>query len=180
MAKQDGLTKIANRRMFDEYLQTEWIKHLKQNECITLILIDIDFFKNYNDYYGHLKGDDCLVQVATAIQDIPKKPSDLVSRYGGEEFAVLLPNTSLSTGLVLAEEIRNRIESLAIPNNNSMVSPYVTLSLGVAAIVPRPRTSPEDLIHIADSALYQAKKLGRNRVIYTKRQKKLPTRILLE
>jgi diguanylate cyclase (GGDEF)-like protein/PAS domain S-box-containing protein len=161
----DGLTKIANRRRFDEYLTIEWQRHLRQQEPITLILIDIDYFKNYNDHYGHQGGDDCLIHVAQAIAEMAKRPSDLVARYGGEEFVVILPNTNIDGGAIVAESIRHSIECLAIPHAKSDVSNYVTLSLGVAAIIPSINSKLEDLIACADKALYEAKHNGRNRSV---------------
>ncbi len=160
----DGLTQIANRRRFDYYLLREWQRHLRENHPLALILIDIDFFKFYNDYYGHQRGDDCLIQVAQTISHIPKRPTDLVARYGGEEFAVILPNTNSQGALSVAEEIKEVISLLKIPHLRSQVSQYVSLSLGVANIIPDHDLKLEDLINQADQALYQAKNLGRNQV----------------
>ncbi|MEA5553664.1 sensor domain-containing diguanylate cyclase [Anabaena cylindrica UHCC 0172] len=161
----DSLTKIANRRRFDEYLAIEWQRHLREQQFMTLILIDIDYFKRYNDYYGHQGGDECLIQVAQAIALIPQRSIDLVARYGGEEFAAILPNTNIEGGLIIAEVIKNAIASLAITHPKSEVSNYVTLSLGVASMIPNLETTPESLIAYADEALYTAKREGRNRAI---------------
>ncbi|MBD2690576.1 diguanylate cyclase domain-containing protein [Anabaena catenula] len=165
IASSDGLTKIANRRRFDEYLADEWQRHLQEQQPLALILTDIDFFKRYNDYYGHQGGDECLIQVAQIIAKVPQRPRDLVARYGGEEFAAILPYTNTEGALMLAESIINAIAFLAIPHPNSEVSPYLTLSLGVASLIPTPETSVENLINNADKALYKAKKEGRNRAI---------------
>jgi diguanylate cyclase (GGDEF)-like protein/PAS domain S-box-containing protein len=166
MANLDGLTQIANRRRFDDYLGQEWQRHLREQEPLGLILIDIDYFKKYNDYYGHQGGDICLIQVAQTIAKIPQRATDLVARYGGEEFAIILPNTSSENALIVAEEIRKAIALLQIPHANSQVSDYVTLSLGIASIIPTLQNSSDDLIAQADQALYFAKAQGRDRAIF--------------
>lgn len=165
LAHLDGLTQIANRRQFDDYLVKEWKRHLRKQEFLALILIDIDYFKRYNDCYGHQGGDNCLIEVAQTITKTLKRPMDLATRYGGEEFAVILPNTKPEGALVVAEHIREAVFLLKIPHIASTVSQYVTLSLGVASLIPTPEMSWEDLISIADRALYQAKHQGRNRII---------------
>lgn len=162
LATSDELTQIANRRHFDECLKKEWNRHLREQNFLALILIDIDYFKFYNDSYGHQCGDECLFQVAQAIDRFPKRAADLVARYGGEEFVVILPNTPPEGALKCAELLRTAVLSLAIPHPKSAVSPYVTLSLGVAALIPTSGNKPAILIAQADEALYQAKKLGRN------------------
>ncbi|MEG4007224.1 diguanylate cyclase [Microcoleus sp. Pol11C1] len=162
LASSDELTQIANRRHFNECLKKEWHRHLREQKFLALILIDIDYFKFYNDSYGHQCGDECLFQVAQAIDRFPKRAADLVARYGGEEFVVILPNTPPEGALKCAELLRTAVLSLAIPHAKSAVSPYVTLSLGVAALIPTSDNKPENLIAEADEALYQAKKLGRN------------------
>lgn len=165
IATLDGLTKIPNRRRFDDYLTTEWQRHIRKQEPLALILIDIDYFKRYNDYYGHQGGDDCLVRVAQTIAQFARRSTDLVARYGGEEFAAILPNTHTQAALMLAESMRQAIASLAIPHTQSKVSNYVSLSLGVASLIPTPQITPEDLIARADKALYTAKNQGRNQAI---------------
>lgn len=165
LATYDSLTQIANRHRFDEYLETELQRMARNQMPLALILCDIDFFKSYNDTYGHLKGDYCLQQVAKAISQTTKRPADLVARYGGEEFAVILPDTSGEGAMLLAEEILHRVQALHIKHDGSDIDPYVTLSLGVASRTPSPDLFPALLIAAADKALYRAKALGRNRVV---------------
>ena len=164
IASLDGLTHVANRRRFDEYLAQEWRRLVREQEPISLIFCDIDCFKIYNDTYGHQAGDSCLRQVAGAIRLMLKRSTDLVARYGGEEFALILPNTPSAGAGYIAESIRSMVKSLEIVHVHSPVSPYVTLSLGVASMVPSLTSSPAALITAADEALYQAKKEGRDRV----------------
>ncbi len=164
-ATLDGLTQIANRRRFDEYLAMEWQRHLREHQPLALILIDIDYFKRYNDHYGHQGGDECLIQVAQTLDQVLQRPTDLVTRYGGEEFAAILPNTTLNGGLIMAEEMRQTIAALAIPHAQSDVASYVTLSLGLAVLIPTADTQPNDLIARADEALYNAKHQGRNQSV---------------
>ena len=169
-ASLDGLTQVANRRKFDEYLRQEWLQMERLQAPISLIMADVDFFKLYNDTYGHQQGDDCLKAVAAAMSQALDSPLDLVARYGGEEFAIVLPNTDLATALVVAEEIRKQVKLLAIPHQSSSVCEFVSLSLGVACTFPGSQNeqvsiiSPQKLIANADLALYQAKKHGRDRV----------------
>lgn len=158
----DGLTHLANRRRFDEYFAQEWQRMTREQAPISLILCDIDFFKLYNDTYGHQAGDECLRQVAQAIDSSVKRPADLVARYGGEEFVVVLPNTHASGGISVAAEIQERVQLLKIPHKGSTISPFVTLSLGIATVIPWCGVSPEILLNTADKALYQAKAAGRN------------------
>ncbi|NET16544.1 MAG: diguanylate cyclase, partial [Okeania sp. SIO1H6] len=165
IANLDGLTQIPNRRSFDQYLAVEWRRHLREQQFLSLIMIDIDYFKRYNDHYGHQGGDDCLIRVAQAISQVPQRPTDLVARYGGEEFAVILSNTNIEGAFTIAEFIRQAIASLFIPHAQSEVSQFVTLSLGVASIIPNFEDTAEDLIGLADEALYEAKRQGRDRVI---------------
>lgn len=165
LATLDGLTQIANRRRFDEHLNQEWRRLSREHAPISLIMSDIDHFKHYNDTYGHQMGDDCLKAVARAISETARRPADLAARYGGEEFAVILPNTSASGALQVARDIQKEIEGLNIPHDSSPVSPRVTLSLGVATMVPDTRLPPETIVERADRALYQAKEQGRNRII---------------
>ncbi len=164
LATADGLTKVANRRRFDEYLDSKWHELCREQVPLSLIMCDIDCFKSYNDTYGHLGGDACLQQVAQAISSSVKRPADLVARYGGEEFAVILPNTSAAGAVTLAEQIRMNVKALQIPHIKSCIIPYVTISLGVATMVPDSELTPASLIAAADRALYRTKALGRDRV----------------
>ncbi len=160
----DGLTEIANRRRFDEFIDLEWRRALRSSTPMSLIMIDIDFFKAYNDSYGHQSGDDCLKRVANALNTALNRPGDLAARYGGEEFAVVLAGTHPAGAAAVAEALRSRVEGLDIPHAGSRVSDRVTISLGVASMVPVRESSPADLISKADRALYEAKRGGRNRV----------------
>ncbi len=164
LATSDGLTQIANRRRFDEYLDQEWRRMVREKAPLSLILCDVDFFKTYNDTYGHQAGDKCLQQVAKALSLCVSRPADLVARYGGEEFAVILPNTNAEGAVQIAEKVRFKIKALEIAHANSQVSTCLTLSLGVASIVPSHESSPAMLISAADQALYQAKAEGRDAV----------------
>ncbi|RMF26384.1 MAG: diguanylate cyclase [Cyanobacteria bacterium J083] len=164
-ANVDSLTKIANRRRFDEYLAQEWQRCIREQKPLSLILCDVDYFKLYNDTYGHQAGDDCLTQIAQAIKAAVKRPGDLAVRYGGEEFAVILPNTNARGAFKVAEAIRNIVKQKAIPHVLSQISEYVTLSLGIASTVPDRDSFPDTIISSADQALYDAKKQGRDRLI---------------
>lgn len=165
LALIDGLTQVANRRRFDEYLEREWFRQVRERSCLSLILCDVDFFKAYNDTYGHQAGDECLRLVATTISQEVKRSADLVARYGGEEFAVILPNTDAVGAVYVAENIRLKIEDLAIPHATSTVRDRVTLSLGVTSLIPQAETPPSLILSLADKALYQAKASGRNQLI---------------
>ena len=165
LAALDGLTGIANRRKFDERLALEWKRAMREQLPISLILTDIDFFKAYNDTYGHLAGDDCLQQIAMVLQSSTRRPLDLAARYGGEEFALLLPNTGLDGARVVARQLQSHVEALAIPHKSSLVMPIVTLSSGVASIMPTSTSNSDVLIERADQALYQAKATGRNQCL---------------
>ena len=167
----DGLTSIANRRHFEEVLSTEWYRALRDSRPISLLLMDLDYFKAYNDTYGHLRGDDCLKQVANIISKTVKRPGDLVARYGGEEFVVILPNTDNCGATIVANKMRHNVESLRIPHTGSLVSDYVTISIGTATLIPEANQSTKILMEAADTALYQAKNHGRNR-IFTMQVKK--------
>ncbi|MEG4418724.1 diguanylate cyclase [Microcoleus sp. LAD1_D5] len=164
LATSDALTQLANRRRFDQYLEMEWRRQAREQTPMSLILCDIDSFKSYNDTYGHQGGDECLRQVAGAIGNAVNRPADLVARYGGEEFAVILPNTAIQGAVQVAEHIQLTIAALQLPHAGSQVSEYVTVSLGVASIVPGSESGAEILIAAADQALYQAKRLGRDRI----------------
>ncbi|MFW5451815.1 MAG: diguanylate cyclase [Methylophagaceae bacterium] len=169
IAIKDGLTGLANRRYFDEAMGKEFKRSMRTKTVLSLILCDIDYFKLYNDNYGHQGGDDCLKTLAKIMQSIIKRPGDVLARYGGEEFAVVLPETDLEGAKIVAESLRAKLESAAIPHAYSTVANVVTLSLGVSSIQPLPEHVPEesirDLIESADKGLYQAKEQGRNQVI---------------
>lgn len=164
LAVIDGLTQIANRRRFDECLRQEWLRMARANLPLSVILCDVDFFKFYNDHYGHLLGDHCLISVAHAIDDCVRRPSDLAARYGGEEFAVLLPNTDSNGAVFIAESIRLKVENLMIEHADSPIHKNVTLSLGIATAVPRYDVDPQLLLEASDHELYEAKRTGRNKV----------------
>lgn len=164
LAYLDGLTQIANRRQFDERLIAEWHRMKRDRSPLSIILCDVDFFKQYNDTYGHQVGDDCLRAVASAIATAARRPPDLSARYGGEEFAVLLPNTPLKGAIEVAQIIQIHIKGLQLPHRQSQVSQFVTASFGVASIIPTEETAPEQLLAEVDRALYQAKIEGRDRV----------------
>ncbi|XWK86581.1 MAG: diguanylate cyclase [Phormidium sp.] len=173
LATLDSLTQLANRYWFNMYLSQEWQRLLIEeaqgfrfkgnSNCLSLIMCDVDYFKPYNDNYGHLAGDFCLQEVAKAIRETVNRPADLVARYGGEEFAVILPNTSAEMAFDIAERIRTKVKGLQIAHCKSPIAQYVTLSLGVSSMVPHRESSPEELIATADRALYRAKEQGRDR-----------------
>ncbi|WP_323226075.1 diguanylate cyclase [Spirulina sp. 06S082] len=166
LAALDGLTGIANRRGFDNYLLQTLQQSMRSQLPLSLLLADVDFFKPYNDYYGHLSGDHCLVQVATTLQNSVKGSGDLVARYGGEEFGIILPNCERNAAVKIAETICNNIRDLQIPHHRSQVSDRVTLSLGGISMIPKEGDTPQTLIQAADRALYEAKQTGRDRCIF--------------
>ncbi|RYG63999.1 diguanylate cyclase [bacterium] len=163
LAKVDGLTQIANRRTFDDQLRSEWSRLSREGAVLSLILFDIDFFKRYNDFYGHQAGDACLIQLAATVSEVVKRPADLVARYGGEEFAVILPETDSAGAIAVAQQIREAILQQAIPHELSDASDTVSVSVGVATCIPNSQERPDLLIEKADQALYRAKDQGRNR-----------------
>ncbi|WP_229641581.1 diguanylate cyclase domain-containing protein [Waterburya agarophytonicola] len=158
----DSLTQVANRRRFDDYLLEEWRKLKSEHAPIALILCDIDYFKFYNDTYGHPIGDYCLQQVALAIECVIESTSGLVARYGGEEFGIILPNTDAAEAFKIAQKIATHVHQLHITHEKSLVNNYVTISLGVHSLIPGSEFTPELLIGLADKALYEAKERGRN------------------
>lgn len=164
LSVRDGLTGISNRRYFDQYMEMSWKTCARSEKPLSLIMADIDYFKAYNDNYGHLQGDDCLIQVAKGIEACVKRPMDFAARYGGEEFAVVLPETDGDGAMMVAENIRKRIEELELPHEFSNAGKSVTLSLGVATLLPSQEQSIEELICKADKALYKSKSSGRNTV----------------
>lgn len=165
LANIDGLTLISNRRNFDNYLQQEWNRAIQEQHPLTLILCDVDYFKAYNDTYGHQAGDECLRQLARVISCATTDINDLVARYGGEEFAVILPNKDIALGMVVAENMLMSVRKLQLPHAKSSICPYVSLSIGIASIIPTQETLPETLIKQSDSALYTAKSQGRNQIV---------------
>ncbi|TFW23029.1 diguanylate cyclase [Massilia arenosa] len=161
-ARRDALTGLANRRWFDETMKSEWARALRQKQPLSLLMVDVDNFKQYNDVHGHLGGDDCLRRIATAVAS-EMRANDLVARYGGEEFAVILPNQALKGAAIVAERIRRRVEKLGVPHPVA-AGRHVTVSIGAATALAAPGMDPSQLVAIADAALYRAKHMGRNRI----------------
>jgi len=160
----DGLTGLYNRRYCDQYLATEWRRAVREKIPLSVLMIDVDEFKNYNDAYGHLAGDGVLKEIAASIKQCFARPADLVARFGGEEFIAILPNTALAGAQHLAEKVRHTVEDLRIPNRVSAVAEHVTVCVGVASTIPQLDDSFTALIGAADAAMYEAKKTGRNRI----------------
>jgi diguanylate cyclase (GGDEF)-like protein len=167
LATRDGLTGLANRRCFDDTLHAEWARALRQKQPLSLLMVDVDNFKAYNDANGHLGGDECLKRIATAVAS-EMRANDLVARYGGEEFAVILPNQALKGAAIVAERIRSRVERLTMHGDAggaiSSALRHVTVSIGAATAIASTDTSAQQLVSIADAALYRAKHMGRNRI----------------
>lgn len=161
---QDGLTGIANRRRFDQVLDLEWRRHVRNRAPLSLIMLDVDFFKAYNDTLGHLQGDDCIRQVAQAMAGHFQRPGDLAARYGGDEYVGVLTETDAAGARMVAGRIQEAMVALALPHPCSVVSPCITLSMGVAGCIPESAAAPESLTRHADRALYRAKEAGRNRI----------------
>jgi len=160
----DGLTGIFNRRKFDEYLESTWNLAVRISMPVSMIIMDIDFFKQYNDLYGHQEGDNCLVKIAQALSKTIVRKTDFLARYGGEEFVCILPNTPIDDTFIIAEKLRESIRLLRIPHADSKVEKIVTISAGVASKFPTKNLSYTALIKAADEALYKAKQTGRNKV----------------
>lgn len=163
-ALTDGLTGIANYRHFQQVLANEWERCARKREPLCLLMIDVDLFKSYNDYYGHLAGDNCLNAIANCLKAALRRPADLVARYGGEEFVALLPDTDLAGGRAVADSARASIKGIPLPHAVSRVADHVTVSMGVAACQPRPGFDPGLLLDMADGLLYRAKNGGRDRI----------------
>ncbi|MBN3961032.1 diguanylate cyclase [Nostoc sp. NMS8] len=179
LATIDCLTQVANRRRFEEYLDIEWRRMTRSQQPLSLILVDVDFFKSYNDTYGHPMGDRCLSKIAKVIKDVVQRPTDLVARYGGEEFAVILSNTDILGAAHIAEKICFAVRKLAIPHENSQLSSYVTLSAGLATVIPISNSNSQKIIVAADKALYQAKAAGRDRVCSQEQTENLEAKLFL-
>ena len=162
MAMKDGLTAIPNRRSFDERLDDEWRRGVRGGQPLSLLMIDIDHFKLYNDHYGHLEGDSCIRAVAAALSDVASRTTDMVARYGGEEFAVLMSDTDAGAAQVMAERCLQAVAALGMPHLKSQHG-RVSISVGVSTVLPARDASPDSLIGQADKALYAAKREGRNR-----------------
>lgn len=165
LATLDGLTQIANRRRFDEHLSDLWCCLSRPGESLSLLLLDVDSFKLYNDYYGHQRGDTCLMELAQLLQRCVHRANDLVARYGGEEFGILLAHTDLEGAAWMADQICTLIRTAAIPHEGQAACNIVTASIGVASLVPSPDLTPETLVQQADAALYEAKRQGRDRFV---------------
>ena len=163
LSNLDGLTSIPNRRYFETLYQTEWRRACREKAWISLIMVDVDFFKSYNDHHGHLAGDECLKRIAQALSE-QNRAGDLVARYGGEEFVALLTSNTRQGALRAAERMRERVKELAIEHGHSSASPFVTVSLGLASCAATVETDPIALLERADRTLYLAKSRGRDRV----------------
>ncbi|MGY6528543.1 MAG: diguanylate cyclase domain-containing protein [Cyanobacterium sp.] len=165
LANSDGLTRIANRRLFDTTMKSEWNRHLRQEHSLSLIMADVDYFKAYNDAYGHLQGDECLRQIARCLHATVKRAGELVARFGGEEFIIILPQTSVQNAIALGQSIQKNISQLNLNHEYSEVSDRVTLSIGIASTIPTKNQCLSNLMELVDQALYGAKKKGRNCII---------------
>jgi diguanylate cyclase (GGDEF)-like protein/PAS domain S-box-containing protein len=163
ISNHDGLTAIPNRRSFEHFYELEWRRACRERKRISLVMIDVDFFKSYNDHYGHLAGDQCLKRIAQALQ-VLNRPGDMVARYGGEEFVAVLAGTDRQGAAHMAELMRSRVAELRLPHEHSGIASHVTISLGIASEIPEGGSSALNLILKADQALYLAKSRGRNRV----------------
>lgn len=166
LALLDGLTGVANRRKFDDELARSWRQSLRDQAELSVIMIDVDYFKRYNDHYGHLQGDRCLQAVAGALEEAINRPYDLLARYGGEEFACVLPNTLLKDAVMVAERMRANVQALQLEHLGSDIGQFVTVSLGVAAATANNSIAAQALVEEADRRLYQAKQAGRARVFF--------------
>jgi diguanylate cyclase (GGDEF)-like protein len=174
-ANQDGLTALSNRRCFDQVLEIEWNRARRDKRSLALLMIDVDYFKKYNDCYGHLAGDDCLRQIAQQLLRVINRPGDVAARYGGEEFVVILPNTDAAGARLVAERLLLNLTSASIPHADNQPLCHVTLSIGVSAMVPASGGSTTALALAADKALYEAKESGRNQVCTARQESFVPT-----
>ncbi|MGE0040692.1 MAG: diguanylate cyclase [Vicinamibacterales bacterium] len=165
MATIDGLTGISNHRHFRDFLDVEWRRALRDRTAVSIVMIDIDYFKTYNDSFGHQAGDECLRRVADALSRAVGRPGDIVARYGGEEFVAVLADTDADGAVVVAERLRERVEAMRVPHPRSLCGRWVTVSCGTATAFPTRDIQPDELVGEADRALYRAKREGRNRVV---------------
>jgi diguanylate cyclase (GGDEF)-like protein len=166
LATHDALTQVANRRTFNEHLNQEWLRLARERRPLALVFADIDYFKQYNDTYGHPAGDVCLTAVAQTLSQTLKRPADFIARYGGEEFVIVLPNTRAQGAVKLVQTLQTAIERLNFPHAGSaLAAQRITLSFGIAWTIPRPTDAPQTLLERADQALYQAKNQGRDRYV---------------
>jgi two-component system cell cycle response regulator len=164
LARSDGLTRIANRSSFEIQLQHHWADHLTNGRELALLMIDVDYFKAYNDYYGHVQGDEALRTVAACLEKAVRRRQDLAARYGGEEFVILLPDSNLEAAATIARRFQALLAEAAVPHAGSQVSTVVTASIGIAAIRPTAGETAQAIVHAADRTLYQAKRAGRNQL----------------
>lgn len=164
LMNSDGLTKLSNRRHFDEYLEMEWRRAAREQSSVSLLMIDVDYFKSFNDTFGHVAGDDALRQVAETLRTSCSRSSDMAARYGGEEFAMVLPGTSAGGARLLAEKVRRAIEALKIPHDQPRPGSLLSVSIGIATAIPAVGQDSLTLVEMADQGLYQAKHNGRNQV----------------
>ncbi len=165
LAGMDGLTGIPNRRRFDEVYKREWHRAVRKGSPLALVIADMDYFKAYNDNYGHFRGDDCLRLIAGALFSTPRRPGDFTARYGGEEFVSILPETDMEGALSVCAAMGETVTNLSVPHGFSEAADHVTVSLGAACVVPTETHTPEALFEAADACLYRAKKMGRNRSV---------------
>jgi len=165
LARIDGLTGVANRRAFDEFINEEWRRCARLRKPISIAIVDLDHFKLLNDCYGHLAGDECLKKIANLLKEFAKRPSDLCARYGGEEFILIWGDTTFEQAKSMAEQILKKIRQLHIINKSSLINEYLTASIGVASMIPDKNSNVDDLIKKADEMLYTAKRTGRNKVV---------------
>lgn len=164
ISNSDGLTGLSNRRHFDEYLNAEWRRAMREQSCLSVLMVDVDNFKSFNDHYGHLEGDQVLRSIGETLRKVCQRPADLVARFGGEEFSVVLPATDPAGARDVGERMRAAVEGLAVPHVGATTGPVVTVSIGMASVTPTAETSPTGLLKRADEGLYKAKRNGRNRV----------------
>lgn len=164
LSRLDGLTNIPNRRTFDEFLHSEWLRCTRLNMPITMAMIDIDYFKQLNDNFGHPFGDQCLIQIAASLQEFARRPSDICARYGGEEFAIILGDTELDSAFIIIEKALNAIHHIDLPSPNK-TKVNITASIGLATYHPNGKNAEQSIITSADELLYQAKNTGRDRIV---------------
>lgn len=165
-SRLDGLTEIPNRREFDRLFEREWLRAKRMKKPLSLILLDVDYFKLYNDNYGHMEGDQCLKKIADILERSIRRPPDVVARYGGEEFVIILPETDKQGALQVAKKIKDKLNNAAIPHAHSRITNHITCSQGVASLIPSVSLVARNLIDAADIALYKAKDAGRNQIVF--------------